>query len=350
VPGDLLKAADVTALSINNATQQETNMELKMETEKFTLDPAIREQFKIRSNWRGALSLARDWSLLVLAFAISILWPNPLSFVVAVLLLSAVHIGLAVLSHEAAHRSLFANAKLNDWVGQYLCALPNFNNMPMYRSYHMTHHRNAGTKNDPDLVMVQAYPITKARLRRRLLRDLSGQSGIKFLIGAVGMSSGYWKFQQTGVVERIQYAAPMTFWSYLRIFVRNGGAISVLWQFAIWGALYAMGHGWLYLLWVAAYCIPFPFFMRIRLLADHAVVQDQYSTNPLDHARSTQANWLEKLLLVPHNEHYHLEHHLMPSAPHWYLPKLHAILVEQGVIPPANQASGMVDVLRRVTV
>ena len=40
----------------------------------------------------------------------------------------------------------------------------------------------------------------------------------------------------------------------------------------------------------------------------------------------------------------------MPSAPHWNLPKLHAILVRDGVIPPANQASGVLDVLARVTV
>lgn len=320
-----------------------------MDTEKYTLDPAIREQLKARSNWRGALSLAQDWSLLILGFTISILWPNPFSWLVSILLLSSAHVGFAILTHETAHRSLFANAKLNDWLGQYFCALPNFNNMPMYRTYHMTHHRNAGTKDDPDLVMVEAYPIAKARLRRRLLRDLTGQSGIKFLIGTVGMAAGYWKFQQNGIAERIAYPTPMTFWSYLRIFVSNGGAVSVAWQFAIWGVLFALGHGWLYLLWAAAYFIPFPLFMRIRLLADHAAVHDQYSTNPLEHARTTQANWLEKLLLVPHNEHYHLEHHLMPSAPHWNLPKLHAILQRDGVIPPVNQASGMFDVLRRAT-
>ncbi len=316
----------------------------------YILDPALREQLKVKSNWQGALALAKDYGLMVAAFALGMAWPNPLSYLLAILLLSGVHVGLAVLAHDAAHRSLFANSRLNDGLGQYFCALPNFNNMPLYRAYHMTHHRNAGTAKDPDRVMVERYPIPRASLRRKLLRDLSGQSGIKFLIGTVAMTAGYWKYQQTGVTERLAYEKPMRFFDYARIFAGNGGVVSIAWQFAIWGVLFGLGHGWLYLLWVAAYFVPFPFFMRIRVLADHAAVHDQYSSSALDHARSTQANWLEKLLLAPHNEHYHLEHHLMPSAPHWNLPKLHALLVKDGVIPPANQASGMLDVLRRVTV
>lgn len=315
----------------------------------YVLDPAIREAFKVKSHWQGALALAKDYGLLIAAFGLCLLWPNPLTYLIAVFLLCGVHVGLAILTHEAAHRSLFANSKLNDWVGQYLCALPNFNNMPLYRAYHMAHHRFAGTPQDPDLVMVQHYPIPKASLRRKLLRDLTGQSGVRFLIGTVGMNAGYWKYQQTGVIEKLEYPKPMGFTDYARIFIANGGAVSIVWQLALWGALASVGHGALYLLWVIAYLVPFPFFMRIRVLADHAAVHDHHSPNPLHHARSTNANWLEKLLLAPHNEHYHLEHHLMPSAPHWNLPKIHAILVRDGVIPPANQAQGMRDVLRRVS-
>ncbi len=316
----------------------------------YVVDPVVREQLKLRSNWRGAAAVLQDYALLVLAFAISMLWPNPLSWLLSLLLLSGAHVGLAILMHEAAHRSLFASSRLNDWIGQYLCALPNFNNMPLYRAYHMAHHRNAGSADDPDLVMTERYPISRAKLRGKLLRDLTGQSGIKFLVGSVAMIAGFWKYQQNGLTERVAYPRPMGFLDYLAIFIRNGGAVAVGWQFAIWGVLFSLGHGWLYLLWAAAYLLPYPFFMRLRVLADHAAVHDQHSRNPLDHARSTQANWLERLLLSPHHEHYHLEHHLMPSAPHWNLPRLHAVLVRDGVIPPANQASGLLDVLRRVTV
>lgn len=315
----------------------------------FTLDPALREQLRQRSNWRGALAVAQDWALLALAFGISLAWPNPVSFLVSILLLTGVHVGFAILTHEAAHRSLFANARLNDWVGQYLCALPNFNHMPMYRSYHMAHHRHAGTQDDPDLVMVERYPVSRASLRRKLLRDASGRTGVRFLIGLVGMLSGYWKFQQNGVVERVPHERPPGVLGHAAIFVRNGGLVAIGWQLLLIAALSALGHGLYYLLWVAAFVWPFPLLMRVRVLADHAVVRDPMSRNALEHARSTRANWLEKLLIAPHNEHYHLEHHLVPSAPFWNLPKLHAVLVEQGAIPAENQASGMLDVLRRAS-
>lgn len=315
----------------------------------FVLDPHLKEQLKARSNLRGALSVAKDYGLLLAAFALCIALPHPVTYLAAVLLLAGVHAGFAILTHEAAHRSLFATARLNDWVGQYLCALPNFNNMPMYRAYHMAHHRLAGTAQDPDLVMVERYPISRANLRRKLLRDLSGLNGLRFFIGMIGMAAGYWKFQQNGVVERIAYDRPMGFGDYLRQFLANGGGYSLLWQLALMGVLAAFGHGWLYLLWVAAFVFVFPLCMRLRQLADHAVVHNALSSNPLDHARSSRASWWEKLLLSPHHEHYHLEHHLMPSAPHWNLPKLHAHLVERGLIPAANQANGLADVLRRVT-
>lgn len=316
----------------------------------YTLDPALREQFRERSDWRGALSVLQDYTLLVLAFALSILWPHPLSWLVSVFLLSGVHAGFAILTHEASHRSLFASSRLNEWVGQYLCAAPIYSSVSLYRAYHMTHHRHAGTRLDPDLVMVERYPIPKARLRRKLLRDISGRSGIRFFIGSIGMLAGYWKFQQNGLAERVAYDPPMRFLDHLKIFARNGGLHALAWQGLLWGVLFALGHGALYLLWLAAYFFLFPLFMRVRQLADHAAVHDPLSTNALDHARTTRAGWLARLLMMPHHESYHLEHHLMPAAPHWNLPKLHQVLVKEGVIPPANQASGIFDVLRRVSV
>lgn len=315
----------------------------------FKLSPAQRAEINAKSDWRGALEVGKDWALIVLAFALSLLWPHPLVFVLSVLLLAAAQAGFAILQHEASHRSLFASAKLNDGIGQYLCALPILQSMPGYRAYHMTHHRLAGTREDPDLVMTEQYPVRAASLRRKLLRDASGLTGIKSIIGLMGMAAGYWKYELTGKIERVQ-PAPQGVFGYLAVFVRNDGHIALLWQVGMASALAWLGNGWLYLLWAAAFVFILPICMRIRQIADHAVVADAFSTNPLQHARTSQANWLEKLLFAPHNEHYHLEHHFMPTAPCWNLPKLHALLDQAGVIPPQNQAGSLVAVLKKVTV
>ena len=295
----------------------------------FKLDPKIRAKLTQKSNVMGSLALAKDWSLIVFAFGLSFLWPNPLSFVVSMILLAGAQVGLSILMHGASHRALFSKEKTNDFVGEYLCALPTFNSLAGY--------------------MTQQYPVSKASLGRKLLRDISGLTGIKSLIGLLGMKCGYWRYLLNGVTERVSYQKPQTWRNYAKYFYFNHGLISIAWQIVLWGVVYMLGNGWLFLLWVGAYLIPFPLFLRVRQIADHAVVEDMLSTNPLLHARSSKANWLEKLLIAPHHEHYHLEHHFLATAPSWNLPKLHAILVKEGVIPPTNQASGIIDVLKRAT-
>lgn len=314
----------------------------------FKLSPAQRAEINAKSDWRGALEVGKDWGLIVLAFALSLLWPHPLTFLLSLLLLAAAQAGFAILQHEASHRSLFASAKLNDWIGEFLCALPILQSMPGYRAYHMTHHRLAGTRDDPDLVMTEQYPVQAASLRRKLLRDASGLTGLKSIVGLLGMHAGYWKYELTGKVERVT-PAPQGVLGYATVFVRNHGHIALLWQVAMAGVLSLLGNGWLYLLWLAAFVFVLPICMRIRQIADHAVVADAFSTDPLQHARTSRANWLEKLLFAPHNEHYHLEHHFMPTAPCWNLPKLHRLLDEAGVIPAQNQAGSLVAVLKRAT-
>ena len=314
----------------------------------FKLSAAQRAELNTKSNWRGSLEVGKDWGLILLAFAISLVWPHPVTFVLSLLLLAAAQAGFAILQHEAAHRSLFASAKLNDFMGEYLCAQPILQSMPGYRAYHMTHHRLAGTKDDPDLIMTEQYPVNPSSLKRKLLRDASGLTGLKSVIGLWGMAFGYWQYELTGRVKRVM-PAPQGITGYLAAFVRNNGHIGLLWQVGMIGLLSALGNGWLYLLWLAAFIFILPICMRIRQIADHAVVADAFDTNPLRHARTSNARWYEKLWLAPHYEHYHLEHHFMPTAPCWQLPKLHAILVKEGVIPLENQSDRLLSILQRAT-
>ena len=314
----------------------------------FKLSAAQRAELNTKSNWRGSLEVGKDWGLILLAFALSLVWPHPVTFVLSLLLLAAAQAGFAILQHEAAHRSLFASAKLNDFMGEYLCAQPILQSMPGYRAYHMTHHRLAGTKDDPDLIMTEQYPVNPSSLKRKLLRDASGLTGLKSVIGLWGMAFGYWQYELTGRVKRVM-PAPQGITGYLAAFVRNNGHIGLLWQVGMIGLLSALGNGWLYLLWLAAFIFILPICMRIRQIADHAVVADAFDTNPLRHARTSNARWYEKLWLAPHYEHYHLEHHFMPTAPCWQLPKLHAILVKEGVIPLENQSDRLLSILQRAT-
>lgn len=71
-----------------------------------------------RSNWRGLVLVAGAWGLILAAGAMFVAWPNPLTYVLAVMLIGARQLGLAILMHDAAHGALHADIKVNDWVGE----------------------------------------------------------------------------------------------------------------------------------------------------------------------------------------------------------------------------------------
>jgi fatty acid desaturase len=311
----------------------------------FKLSSEQRTQLNQKSNWLGAWSVIKSWALIFFAFGLSIVFPNPLSYIITVILLAGAHVGLAILMHDASHRALFANTRVNDWVGEWLCAKPIFQSLEGYRSYHMAHHRLAGTMEDPDMVMTKNYPITRASFRRKILRDISGISGIKTYVGLTLMHAEQLKYMLNGQAIA-NPNKPRGFIAIGKVLVQNLYAF-VLTNFIILLILWTLHAPWLYLLWIAAQLFPFQVFLRVRQIADHAVVPDSLSKNPLLHARSTTAAWWEKLLFAPHHEHFHLEHHLVPTAPSWNLPKLHAILIEANALPEGSQSHGYAAVLRR---
>lgn len=311
----------------------------------FTLTSEQRAELNRKSDKLGAWSVVKSWALIFFAFGLSIVFPNPISFVITIILLAGAHVGLAILMHDASHRALFSSPRVNEWVGEWLCAKPIFQSLEGYRSYHMAHHRLAGTIEDPDLVMTQNYPIPRSSLRRKLLRDISGMTGVKTYVGLTLMHAEQLKYMLNGQVIP-NPNAPKGFLAISKVLVKNLHAF-VMTNIVIFAVLWALHAPWLYLLWIIAQLSPFQVFLRVRQIADHAVVPDSLSKNPLLHARSTTATWWEKLLFAPHHEHYHLEHHLVPTAPSWNLPKLHNILIEANAIPEGSQSNGYAAVLRK---
>src|SRR6201994_1122610 len=74
-----------------------------------------------RSSWRGMWLVAHAWGTIAAAIALGTLWPNPLSWLIAVMVVGTRQLGLAILMHEAAHGGLHRNKAINEWVGQWLC-------------------------------------------------------------------------------------------------------------------------------------------------------------------------------------------------------------------------------------
>src|SRR5205085_2921869 len=82
----------------------------------------------------------------------------------------------AALMHEAAHRLLFRNRRVNDWVGRWLLGFPAFTPVDLYRRGHMAHHRDEFGPDEPDIPLYRGYPIGRASMRRKLTRDATSHT------------------------------------------------------------------------------------------------------------------------------------------------------------------------------
>jgi fatty acid desaturase len=253
------------------------------------------------------------------------MWPNPLTVVLALFGIGGRQLGLAVLMHEAAHRTLLADKKWNDRAGNWLCAYPVWTDIHPYRAYHLQHHAKNWTKDDPDIGLVLPFPITRASLRRKIWRDLSGQTGRKFARAA-------WKRS----VQRWQAGDPRGRPALIGFLATNALLFTVL---------AALGHPWLYLLWAGAWLTTNTLVTRIRSIAEHAMVPDP--SDALRNTRTTIARWWERIFLAPNRVNYHLEHHLLMTVPHSNLPKLHRMLEARGLLDGALVTTGYAAVLAR---
>ncbi len=285
---------------------------------------------------RSAWMIASNWVLIFAAMALVAWWPNPLTILFALMLIGARQLGLGVVMHEAAHHTLFANRKLNDWAANWLCAYPIWTDIGPYRAYHLKHHKYAGTPDDPDLGLAAPFPITRTSFRRKVWRDLSGQTGLKQAYGVFLRDVGWSRGANQRSLGMHRGEQPDVGWHKIApVAVTNAILLAIL---------TAAGHPALYLLWVGAWLTTYRFVSRVRSIAEHGMVPEPL--DPMRNTRTLEVSWLERLLIAPNRVNYHLEHHLLMTVPHHNLPRMHRMLRERGVLEGAVIANGYAEVLR----
>jgi fatty acid desaturase len=279
-----------------------------------------------RSSWEGLACVVGAWALIFGAGAMFVLWPNPATYMLAVMLIGARQLGLAILMHDAAHGALHTNQKVNDWVGEWLCAAPVGARLEAYRAYHLKHHRYTEQPEDPDLGLSAPFPISRKSLWRKIVRDLTGQTFFK------------------------QRIAPL--FAQRRIETREGGDVTsrsanpfLITNAILFGVLTLAGYWWTYLaLWIVPLATWFPLVTRLRNIGEHAVVKT--NDDPFSHARTTLANPIERLFIAPYCVHFHAEHHVFMHVPCYRLERLHAALMDKGYWSRMTITRGYLDVLR----
>ena len=262
------------------------------------------ESLTARNPLIGPLLIMHGWLLILAAAAVFIIWPNPLTYIMAVMVIGARQLGLAILMHDGAHGLLSKNKKLNDILGGMLSGSPVGADLVPYRNYHLQHHKYAQQEQDPDLVLSSPFPVTKESMRRKIIRDLTGQTFFKQRIAPLLDDESRSTF--SGASKKF-YLANLVLFSLCAL----------------------AGYWWAYFaLWIVPLATWNPLVTRLRNIAEHACVGS--TTDPWRVARTTLANPLERLLIAPYWVNYHSEHHLFMYVPCYRLRGVHNALKSQG--------------------
>ena len=267
---------------------------------------AFRDQLRKISNFKNSFSVILSLLLPPLIVWVSMIYSHPLIWIFLILCMGIAQNRLFIIHHEAAHRLLFSNQKINDLIGIRLIAWVAYGSgRHGYRIGHIRHHRDEFGPQEPDFVLYSFYPISKSSMSRKLLRDLSGISAFRILRP---------RFQRLNDLRHLRLTV-----SFL------SGQLMIVALFWIFSNL-AM----YFLLWILPWVCVYQFLNRIRAITEHGGM-----TQSSDRRRTThyiRQNRLANFFFVPLNVGYHLAHHVDMLVPYRNLPLLDQALMEDGYI------------------
>ncbi len=274
--------------------------------------------FTRRSDTRAAWMMAVNTAIIAGAFALPVLWLNPLTILAALLLLGGRQLGLAVIYHDASHGVFFRTRWLNDFVGHWVAGALLNTSMYAYRTYHLKHHRFAGTVDDPDMPLASQYPTSRASLKRKFVRDLTGRTGLK------------------SITSQLKRVRPL----------RNAPFLTA--HALLLGTLWVTGAAWTYVLWWVAHAVVYQAILRLRFISEHGVAIDRLGADARENTSTTVLSWWERLFVGPNYVNFHLEHHLSAAVPCYRLAPLHKLLASRGFFDAHNCLSyGYGEVLKK---
>lgn len=218
----------------------------------------------------------------------------------AFVLMARGHVCLNILGHEAAHRLLFSNRMINDFVGRWVLGYPTYQAMLAYRRSHFAHHRDEMGPEEPDLSLYSGYPIPPDSWRRKLRRDMTGVSAIKNFRGLL-------RAAKEGALEARQIMGV---------------------QVVMLGASIVLARPLMYVVWIVSWSSLWRVSNRLRAIAEHGGLvrsKDRRLTTHVIHQSPSARFWI-----VPYNTGWHLAHHVDMGVPWRNLPRLHQELVDSG--------------------
>ena len=266
--------------------------------------------------WTGAGFLAWAATLngwwMVMAFAI-------------VALLGVMSAQYGFIAHEAAHRQIFRNNKLNDWTGLILANLFAGLSYGFWLKKHNKHHQRPNQiGEDPDIaIRVLSFTTESKMSKKGIERWFSDRQGYLFplLLLFTGFDLLLDSVAGMGRKDRSIGIRVLEF------------SLMLIRQFAPYVVLAIMfGPFWAVAMWFVM-MMSFGFFMGAAFAPNHKGMPLVEKDSSLDFfsrqvltSRNIKGSWLKDNLMGGLN--YQVEHHLFPSMARPFLRKTHAIVAE----------------------
>ena len=266
---------------------------------------------------KAVLNIAFQWSVILAALGAALWSGQPVVYGLAMLVIASRQHALGIIMHDATHYRLFENRQLNDLVSDLFCAFPILMTTNRYRYYHLAHHRNVNTPEDPYWSFFRGledwrWPKSPGQAASVFVRDLLGLTARNEMKMILRWGVFVNHFSTRDEPPPLSRRERISFYLFAAL------VLAGLWA----------SQGWLAfaLLWyIPMVLINMPF-IRLRTIAEHIGIPDRSGSDATRHVDGT---WLERVFISPCNINFHVTHHLFSGVPLYNLPALHRRLLQE---------------------
>lgn len=291
---------------------------------KINLPPNLKLELlrlSARNNWYNFFAIGFDWILIVGAIVLSEHFQNPIAYFLTLIIIGSRMRGLDNIMHEASHHMLFRNPTVNKVIACIFAAYPVFTSFDAYTRSHRLHHKYLwDSDKDPDTKRYRIFGLDRPPRRfidfltKHLLKPMTLIHVPHYFLGTLHVNL----FTRSETL--IEKLARVLYWTIL---------VGVCWYL-----------GWLHQLTIYWLVPFFTTFQVIRYWVEMAEHSGLETNDPLQSSRNSFGSLVERFLLQPHHDSYHLVHHLYPGIPHFNLKKAHLILMQSTEYRSAHHCAG----------
>lgn len=281
------------------------------------------EEFRRLQQPRPGIALAQavlSWIVIALTWLVTVVVPTTTMSSVGLVLLALVLIAsrqraLGNTLHDAGHGNAWD--RKSEWIPQWLLAAPMLEELSLYRRDHLAHHAYLGDPaKDPDYLDIPAR-----------LKGTPGERSAGSIFLHTALTPKIWINHCLGELMRLPARG------LVRSAVWWGTVLTVI-SLTLGGSAALTFAG----LWFGARATTYHLLKVFTELSDHVGLR---VGSVLGYTRNMPANWAS-LLLHPHNDSYHLTHHLAPRVCMLNLPRMHELLMALPEYRDGHQCDGYV--------